>query len=100
VADEKTSFSGLDESFDFKYLYRNLDNNVTDEKKEKIRFNTEMIKLLLLLFIGSGGGVISLLLQGVSLGLEAIILAGGMMFAITSGISAGIVYRNTSKLIE
>jgi hypothetical protein len=75
-------------------------NQVTDEKKERIRFNTEMIKLLMLLFLASGGGVISLLLQGVSIGREGIILAGGMMFSLTSGISTWIVYRNTSKLIR
>ncbi len=54
----------------------------------------------MLVFLASGGGVISLLLQGVSIGREGIILAGGMMFALASGISAWVVYRNTSKLIK
>jgi hypothetical protein len=73
---------------------------VTDEKKERIRFNTEIIKLLMILFLASGGGVISLLLQGVSLGREGIILAGGMSFAMISGVASWVLYRNTSKLIK
>jgi hypothetical protein len=73
---------------------------VTDQTKERIKFNTEIIKLLVLLFIGSGGGVISLLLQGITSARHGVFIAGGMIFAIITGIFALVRYRNTEKLIK
>jgi hypothetical protein len=73
---------------------------VTDQTKERIKFNTEIIKLLVLLFIGSGGGVIFLLLQGVTMGRQVVIIAGGMIVAMATGIFAFVRYRNTEKLIR
>jgi hypothetical protein len=73
---------------------------VTDETKERIKFNTEIIKLLFLLFMASGGGAISLLLQGVTLGKQVVIIAGGMIVAVATGIFAFVRFRNTEKLIK
>jgi hypothetical protein len=73
---------------------------VTDQTKERIRFNTEIIKLLVVLFIGSSGGAISLRLQGVTMGRQAVIVAGGMIIAMATGIFAFVRYRNTEKLIR
>lgn len=73
---------------------------MTDQTKERIKFNTEIIKLLVLLFVAFGGGAISLLLQGVTLGKQVVIIAGGMIFAIATGIFAFVRYRNTEKLIK
>lgn len=73
---------------------------MTDQTKERIKFNTEIIKLLVLLFIGSGGGAISLLLQGVTMGRQVVIIAGGMIVAMATGIFAFVRYRNTEKLIR
>jgi hypothetical protein len=73
---------------------------VTDETKERIKFNTEIIKLLFLLFMASGGGVISLLLQGVTMGKQVVIIAGGMIVAIATGIFAFVRFRNAEKLIK
>jgi hypothetical protein len=52
---------------------------LTDQQKEQIRFNTEVIKLLALLLLGAGSGIISLIIDGVDTGREVIFTAGGMI---------------------
>jgi hypothetical protein len=73
---------------------------VTDEDKERIRFNTELIKLLMVLLLATGGGAVSLILQGMTHGKHVILTAAGMIIAITTGIMAYRVYRYTRKLIK
>jgi hypothetical protein len=41
-----------------------------------------------------------LLIQGLTQGKEVVITAGGMVFAIATGISAFSIYRNTERLIK
>jgi hypothetical protein len=53
--------------------------NLTDQQKEQIRFNTEVLKLLAILLLGAGSGVISLIIDGVDTGREVIFTAGGMI---------------------
>lgn len=36
---------------------------MTESDKERVKFNTEMIKLLVLLFIATGGGTVSLIIN-------------------------------------
>jgi hypothetical protein len=50
--------------------------NLTDQQKEQIRFNTEVLKLLAILLLGAGSGVISLIIDGVDTGREVISLQG------------------------
>jgi hypothetical protein len=58
---------------------------LTDEKKERIRFNLEVIKILMVVFLGSAGGVITLILEGLSSGKYVIFTAGGMILAVVTG---------------
>ncbi|WP_073140964.1 hypothetical protein [Chryseolinea serpens] len=72
-----------------------------DEKvKERIKFNTEITKLLVLLFITTGGGALSLIADGIDAVTEAILAFGGMAFGITAGILGLKVYSNTEKLLK
>jgi hypothetical protein len=73
---------------------------VTDETKERIKFNTEIIKILMIVFVASGGGVISLILSDLPNGKDVIITAAGMIMAITSGILVLSLYRETLKLFK
>jgi hypothetical protein len=52
---------------------------LADQQKEQIRFHTEVIKLLAILLVGAGGGVISLIIDGVDTGREVVFTAGGMI---------------------
>jgi hypothetical protein len=71
-----------------------------DEVKERIKFNIEIIKVLILLFVASGGGAISLVLDGLPRGRHVVLAAGGMIFALTSGVFAWKVYIRTIKLLK
>jgi hypothetical protein len=82
------------------YLYTCKTNTLTDEKKERIRFNIEILKLLMLLFVASGGGAISLILGGLPTGKDVIITAAGMILAFTTGILVVNLYRETLKLFK
>lgn len=73
---------------------------MTDEDKERIRFNTELIKLLIMLFLATGGGAISLILHELPRGKHMILAASGMMFAIASGIMTYRVYYRTKRLMK
>ena len=71
-----------------------------DEKvKERIKFNTEIIKLLVLLFITTGGGALTLIADGIGAAREAVLAFTGMVFAITAGIFGLVIYSNTQKLL-
>ncbi|MBX2966776.1 MAG: hypothetical protein KF845_11555 [Cyclobacteriaceae bacterium] len=75
-----------------------------DQRKERIKLNTEIIKVLVLLFIATGGGAISLILtRDVPIALErayTVLSFAGMLFAITAGILAIFVYVQTEKLLK
>jgi hypothetical protein len=73
---------------------------VTDETKERIKFNTEILKVLMVVFVASGGGVISLILSDLPNGKDVVITAAGMIMAITSGILVWNLYRETLKLFK
>ncbi len=68
--------------------------------KEKIRFNTEIIKLLALLVIATGGGTVSLLISGLQNATYGLIAVTGMLIFIICGILAIFVYRQTEKLLK
>jgi hypothetical protein len=73
-------------------LYVKLDRKLDDKVKEQIKFNTEIIKLLVLLFITSGGGTLTLIAEGVDVAREGVLGFAGMLFSITSGILGFVVY--------
>jgi hypothetical protein len=72
-----------------------------DEKvKERIKFNTEITKLLVLLFITTGSGALSLIADGIDAAREAILTFGGMVFSITAGVCGLVFYSQTKKLLK
>ena len=71
-----------------------------DRDKEQIRFYTEIIKLLTLLFIATGGGAVSLVVSGLENATYSVMALTGMMFSIGCGILAIFVYRQTEKLLK
>lgn len=72
-----------------------------DEKvKERVKFNTEIIKLLVLLFITTGGGALTLIADGIDAGGEVVLAMGGMVFAIVVGIFGLTIYSYTKELLK
>ena len=71
-----------------------------DLNKERIKFNTEIIKLLTLLFITTGGGGLALIAQGADTLTEWILGIGGVFFATGSGILALFCYKNTLRKLH
>jgi hypothetical protein len=72
-----------------------------DEKvKERVKFNTEITKLLVFLFITTGGGALSLIADGIGAAREAILAFAGMVFSITAGIYGLVFYAQTKKLLK
>ena len=73
---------------------------VTDENKERIKFNVEIIKIAVLFFMASAGGAISIILQGVPMARHVVISVAGMIVAVATGIFAWKTYRETDKLLD
>ncbi len=71
-----------------------------DLDKERFKFNIEIIKLLTLLFITIGGGALALIAEGLDGISKWILIFGGVLFAISSGIMAIVVYKNTLKKLK
>ena len=71
-----------------------------DLNKERIKFNIEIIKLLTLLFITTGGGGLALLVEGSTSPSRWILGMTGALFAAGSGALAIFVYRNTVKKLQ
>lgn len=63
-------------------------------------FNTEIIEVLSLLFIATGGGVISLVIGGLNTAAKAVITAFVMIFVIVIGVFGLLLYSNTKKLMR
>ncbi len=72
-----------------------------DQTKEQIKFNTEILKLIVLLMVATGGGALSLIIDGFSHGARDVILAAaGMIIAVTCLIITYKRYRITQHLID
>jgi hypothetical protein len=71
-----------------------------DLNKERIKFNTEIIKLLTLLFITTGGGGLALIVDGLDTPTKQLFGIAGTTFAFGSGALAIAVYRNTLKKLR
>ena len=48
-----------------------------DQIKERIRYNTELIKLFVVFLIATGGGVLTLIIGEIDSGREVVLTAGG-----------------------
>jgi len=59
-----------------------------------------MIKLLVVLFMATGGGSLALIAEGIEMAREAILAFAGMVFAVTSGVLGLMIYMNTQKLLK
>jgi hypothetical protein len=71
-----------------------------DLNKERLKFNTEIIKLLTLLFITTGGGAIALIVEGFDGLSKKIFGIGGTLFALVSATLAIAVYINNLKKLK
>ena len=71
-----------------------------DLNKERIGFNIEIIKLLTLLFITTGGGSLALVAVGLDTLREEILAFWGMIFAFACGIMGIYMYKNTLKKLR
>ena len=74
--------------------------SLTDQQKEQIRFNTEMIKLLGVLLFGTGGGAITLIVDGLNSGRKVFFTAGGMITVVFCLILIYGRYSVTQKIIR
>lgn len=72
----------------------------SDRVKEQIKFNTEVLKLIVVLMIATGGGAVSLILHGFTHAREVLLSVAGMIIAITCLVIAYIRYRITQHLIN
>ncbi len=73
-----------------------------DLRKERIKFNVEIIKLLTVLVIATGGGALALLTDRGTVGLTLrwTLIYSGMLVAAVSAVLAIAVYRNTLKKLR
>lgn len=71
-----------------------------DRSKEQIKFKVEIIKLLALLFITTGGGGIALIVKGGRSLTELILGVAGMFFAAIVAAMAIFLYKNTLRKLK
>ena len=73
-----------------------------DLRKERIKFNVEIIKLLTVLVIATGGGALALLTDRGTVGLTLrwTLIYSGMLVAAVSADLAIAVYRNILKKLR
>lgn len=72
---------------------------MSESDKERVKFNTEIIKLLVLMFLATGGGTVSLILNFKS-ATHGVLAAFGMLISLICGILAIFVFRQTEKLLK
>jgi hypothetical protein len=71
-----------------------------DQTREQIKFDTEVIKLIVVLMVATGGGALALIGKGIDSAREAILVAGGMIISITCVIITYVRYKITQNLIN
>lgn len=71
-----------------------------DRVKEQIKFNTEIIRLIVVVMIATGGGTLSLLIIGPTHARDALLIAAGMMIVFVCWVITYRCYRVTQKLID
>ncbi|HEY5825461.1 MAG TPA: hypothetical protein VIT44_13895 [Cyclobacteriaceae bacterium] len=73
---------------------------MNDQDKEQIKFNTETLKLLVLLFIATSGGSLALIADGIDAAREVVLSVLGMIFSVGLGILAVTIYKDTQRLLN
>lgn len=68
--------------------------------KERIKFNIEIIKLLTLLFLTTGGAGLALVIEEPGNTSKRILGLAGVCFAVTCGILALFTYKNTLRKLK
>lgn len=71
-----------------------------DKTKETVKLNTELMKILAILFAGTAGGVSSLIIRGWSSAREVMVVAVGIISFIALGIAFVTIFRNTKNLLK
>ena len=77
-----------------------MEVNLNKRDKEHIRFNTEALKLLVLLFIATGGGTVTLFIYRPTTATHMVLSAFGILATIIFGIMTIFVYRETLKMLK
>lgn len=73
---------------------------MNDLDKERVKFNIEIIKLLTLLFITTGGGSLALIADGLQGMSKWIFIFWGVFFAIVCGVMGILIDKNTIKKLR
>lgn len=71
-----------------------------DRVKEQIKFNTEIIRLIVVVMIATGGGTLSLIIIGPTYARKAVLIAAGMMVVFVCWVITYRYYRLTQALIK
>jgi hypothetical protein len=71
-----------------------------DRIKEQIKFNTEIIRLIIVLMIATGGSALTLIITGLRHARETILAAAGMIVAVVCWVVTVKVYKITQDLIK
>jgi hypothetical protein len=73
-----------------------------DRIKEQIRFNTEVLKLIIVGFLATSGGVLSLVVTRGSTAVENLFTAGGMIIVIVIACVIAMIrtYKRIQTLID
>jgi hypothetical protein len=73
---------------------------LTDQVKEQIRFNTEVIRLIAIFLLATGGGVVALIIGGVDSGRKIFFVTGGLLTIFACIIGFYRTYTETQKLLR
>ena len=71
-----------------------------EEKKERIKFNTEMIKLIGIFIIGTATGTFSFLIKGITSSREFILCLIGMTVIIVFVFICLMTLKNTYRILK
>jgi len=79
---------------------RQTRTKLTDQIKEKIRFNTEILRLFCVFLLAVGGGVIALIIGEVDSGRKVVFIASGMIVTFVCIVGIYAMYTRTRKLLR
>jgi hypothetical protein len=71
-----------------------------ERTKERIKFYTEVLKIISAIFLVTAGGVATLIIKGWSTAREVLLTAAGILFILILGILWIEVYRYIKNLIR
>lgn len=71
-----------------------------DKIKEKIRFHTELLRLIAVGFLGTSSGVVSLIMRNRTSAVEHLFIAGGILLIVLCIVGIFWAYKRTRNLID